>query len=46
MIDKVRKISRNPIKAIQEVENEAFLQEQMENKKEKNLETQFLEDSI
>jgi len=46
MIDKVRKISRNPIKAIQEVENEAFLEEISANKSKKNLETKFLEDSI
>jgi hypothetical protein len=47
MIDKIRKITRNPIKAIQEVENEVFLKdEEVTDVKDKNLETKFLEDSI
>jgi len=47
MIDKIRKITRNPIKAIQEVENEVFLkEEEITVDKNKNMETKFLEDSI
>jgi len=47
MIDKVRKISKNPITAIQEFENDLFLQDQEGmSKSDVNLETKFLENSI
>lgn len=44
MIDRVRKISRNPIKAIEDVENAAFLSEENEEQVVSNLETKFLEE--
>jgi len=44
MIDKVRKITRNPIKAIQEGENSNFLTDESEEKVEVNLETKYLEE--
>jgi len=44
MIDRVRKISRNPIKAIQDVENALFLSEENQDQVVSNLETKFLEE--
>lgn len=47
MIDKVRKISKNPITAIQEFENDLYLIDQENVTKDNiNLETKFLENSI